>query len=262
MTFRVHVLLLAICAANASAQDQTLPPTQLPTVIWSADDPNSDQVLNAGLPVRILVSDGVAVSASLARNDDVLWANVSVTNRSGRRIDVDPSQFALTEVMPKQKQLPYESPQQIVKFIKRRADWANALSGVAAEMSRDETTTQAEINTNGQSKTDFKAETRPDAFSVKGTARTTSSSRTTATVTTETPDYQARMESARAIEKNTAVAESKSVDVLKRALLANTLMPGEDIGGAVFFQRDKKLREAILRIPIAGKIFEFPLSIQ
>lgn len=30
---------------------------------------------------------------------------------------------------------------------------------------------------------------------------------------------------------------------------------------AVFFERDKKAREAILRIPIAGKVFEFPLSI-
>jgi hypothetical protein len=261
MTVHLSVLLLAIFAANATAQVQTVVPTQGTTVVWSAGDPNSDQVLKAGLPVRILVRDGVAVSASLAMNDDVLWANVSVTNRSGGRIDVDPSQFALTEVTKNQKELLYESPQQIVKFIKRRAGWANGFSAMGASMARDKTTTEAEVNTKSQSRTDVDLEANPGRFSLSGTARTTGSSRTTVTVTTDSPDHEARMESAREIERNTATADSKSADVVSRALLANTLVSGEGISGAVFFQHDKKVREAILRIPIAGKIFEFPVSI-
>jgi hypothetical protein len=263
MTAHLSALLLAIVALDATAQAQTVAPTQArTTVIWSVGDPNSDQVLKGGLPVRILVKDGVAVSASLAMNSDVLWANVSVTNRSGGRIDVDPSQFTLTEVTRNQKELLYESPQQIVKFIQRRAGWANGFSAMAAESSRDKTTTEAEVNTNSQSRTDVYLESQPHRFSLSGNATTTGSSRTTATVTTDSPDYQARMESARQIERNTAKADSKSADVLNRALLANTLMSGEEIGGAVFFQHDKKVREAILRIPIAGKIFEFPLSVE
>jgi hypothetical protein len=262
MTVHLSALLLCIVAVNASAQAQTAGPTQVKTtVVWSAGDPNSDQVLKGGLPVRILVKDGVAVSASLAMNHDVLWANVSVTNRSGGRIDVDPSQFTLTEVTQNQKELLYESPQQIVKFIQRRAGWANGLSAMAADMSRDKTTTEAEINTNSQSRTDIYLESQPHRFSLSGNATTNGSSRTTATVTTDSPDYQARMESAKQIEKNTATADSKSADVLNRALLANTLTSGEDIAGAVFFQHDKKVREAILRIPVAGKVFEFPVSI-
>ncbi|HEX6626899.1 MAG TPA: hypothetical protein VF105_02995 [Gemmatimonadaceae bacterium] len=259
-----NILLIAIVwAANARGQGYTLAPAQVNTTVkWSVGDPQSDQVLRGGLPVRILVKDGVAVSASLARNDDVLWANVTVTNRSGKRFDVDPSQFTLTEVSPRQKEVLYESPDKVVKFIKRRADWANAFSGIAADMSRDKTTTDAEINTKRQSTTDFDLETRPHRYSVSGTARSNGSERTTATVTTDSPDYQARMESARTIERNTAAAESKSADILKRALLANTLMPGEDIGGAVFFERDKKLREAVLRVPVAGLVFEFPVSIE
>jgi hypothetical protein len=263
MTFRNTSLLMVVTASFAAAQAPSIPDNLgSNSVVWSAGDPNSDQVLKNGVPVRILVKDGVAVSASLARNEDVLWANVSVINRSGARLDVDPSQFTLMQVSPKQKELRYEAPEVIVKFIKRRAEWANALSGIAADMDRDETTTKAEINTKSQSTTKFDLETRPNRSTIAGTATTAGSSRTTATVTTSSPDYQARQEAAQAIERNTATADSKSADILKRALLANTLAHGESIGGAVFFERDKKARDATLRIPLAGLIFEFPLSIR
>lgn len=262
MLFRA-IPLIALSTTGAIAQAPPVVATQTgTTVVWTAGSDNSDQLLRRGLVVRILVKDGLAVSASLARNNDVLWANVSVTNASGGRVDVDPSLFMLSEVSPKQKELRYEAPDAIVKFIKRRADWANAFSAMAAESSRDKTTTDAEIDTKSKSTTDFEFDTRPHRYSIRGTAETTGSSHTTATVTTTSPDYDARMQAARTIEKNTAAADLKSEDILKRALLANTLMPGEEVSGAVFFERDKKAQDAILRVPIAGIVFEFPLSIR
>jgi len=36
----------------------------------------------------------------------------------------------------------------------------------------------------------------------------------------------------------------------------------QDIAGSVFFERDDKAREAVLRIPTSGVTFEVPVSIR
>jgi len=45
------------------------------------------------------------------------------------------------------------------------------------------------------------------------------------------------------------------------ALRATRVKPGENVFGAVFFERDRKIRNLLLTIPVGDRVFEFPFSI-
>jgi len=50
--------------------------------------------------------------------------------------------------------------------------------------------------------------------------------------------------------------------VRNNGLKQKTLAPGEEAQGAIVFRKDKKSADYILRIPVGGQVFEFPLSAQ
>ena len=50
--------------------------------------------------------------------------------------------------------------------------------------------------------------------------------------------------------------------VRDNGLKQKTLAPEEEAQGAVVFKKDKKSADYILRIPVGGEVFEFPLSAQ
>lgn len=73
---------------------------EVPVVIWTAGSANSVETARGGQVVRTLTHDGVAVGAAITRSHDMLWADVSISNRSNRRIAVEPQAFMLSEVSP------------------------------------------------------------------------------------------------------------------------------------------------------------------
>ncbi len=73
---------------------------EVPVVTWRAGDANSVETIKDRQVVRTLTHDGVAVAATITRSGDMLWADVSITNRSNRRIAVEPQAFILSEVAP------------------------------------------------------------------------------------------------------------------------------------------------------------------
>lgn len=173
---RPGMSVIRLQLANAKSQ-------LVPIVTWSPDDRSSNQTLKDGHTVRTLSRDGVAISATMIRKDDLMWADVTISNRSNRRLDVDPQTFAMNQLSPKQTPLRYLSPTDISNSLARRA-------------------------------------------------------------------------------RIVARRGTKSEDILNRALTANTLMPGQDIAGAVFFERDKEAHDVMLRIPLSGVTFDVPLSIR
>jgi hypothetical protein len=50
--------------------------------------------------------------------------------------------------------------------------------------------------------------------------------------------------------------------VRDNALQAKPVAPGEEAKGAIVFKKEKKSADYILRVPIGGEVFEFPLSAQ
>lgn len=145
----------------------------VPVVTWRQGDGSSGETLKDGHVVRTLTRDGVAISATVSRTDDLMWADVSISNGSNRKLQVDPQTFVLNELSPKQASLGYRLPTEIPRGMTRRS----------------------------------------------------------------------------------------RIDV-NRALVANTLMPGQNITGVVYFGRDKAAREVMLRIPLSGVTFDLPFSIR
>ena len=142
---------------NAKSRD-------VPVVTWRAGDTSSREALTDGRIVRSIERDGVAATATVNRRDDLIWADVTISNGSNRKLDFDPQTFTLNDPSTAQPLLHYRTP--------------------------------------------------TDASS------------------------------------------------LNRALTENTLMPGQNIAGAVFFERDKKARDVVLRIPLSGVTFDVPLTIR
>jgi hypothetical protein len=73
---------------------------EVPVVTWRPGDSNSLETIKDGQLVRSLSYDGVAAGASVTRSHDLLWVEVIISNRSNRRVAVEPQAFMLSEVSP------------------------------------------------------------------------------------------------------------------------------------------------------------------
>lgn len=78
---------------------------EVPVVTWRAGDANSVETIKDGQVVRSLTHDGVAVGASATRSHDFLWIDVFISNRSNRRVAIEPQAFMLSELSPIRVQL-------------------------------------------------------------------------------------------------------------------------------------------------------------
>jgi hypothetical protein len=94
---------------------------EVPVVTWRPGDASSGQTISDGRIVRTVTRDGVSVAASILRGDDVMWTDVAISNRSQRNLAVDPAEFTLTELSPKQGQLAYLRASDISSGAARKA---------------------------------------------------------------------------------------------------------------------------------------------
>lgn len=246
------VLLLFVSGNILIAQSQSAAPAQSPTnvrwnVRWQEGSQGSDKLLSDGAVVKILTANGVTVSASLKDTGWKQRADIMITNNSEQRFDVIPETFTLDVVTPKRKSLAYQAPEKLAKSLNRRAQWAAALSAfggsLATQQSRSTSSTEGTVHATDNS-----------GNSASGTYSGTT------TTTTTSPDYFARQ---RANEQgNNALRNAgDTIDyIYKVSLKPNTVMPGKDVFGAVYFERDSKAETAILKIPVGDLIFEFPLG--
>lgn len=173
--------LVRLDVANAKSQP-------VPIATWRPRDAGSGETIKDRQTVRSLTRDGVTVSATIIRDEDLLWADVTISNRSKRRLDVYPQTFTLTEISPKQMLLAYRTPENVARTV--TAD-SKRLGAIMARRS------------------------------------------------TKKPE-----------------------EILIRALREIAIMPGQDVAGSVFFERDEKAKELVLRVPTSGVTFEVPLSIR
>jgi hypothetical protein len=178
---RPGMALVRLYLANAKSQP-------VPIAMWRAGEVGSGETLKDRQTVRTLSRDGVAVTATISRDEDLLWAEVTISNRSKRPLDVNPQTFTLNEVAPGQSALRVRTPEDVARTITRESKRIGALMA-RRRLKRVE-------------------------------------------------------------------------DILNRSLRESTLTPGQDVAGSIFFERDDKAREVVLRIPTSGVTFEVPLSIR
>ena len=219
-------------------------PTPLPPSFsrWRENAPDSDAFYVDGLRIETLQVNGIEVRATVSDTDSYMRVDLVVFNRTPGRVDVIPEKANLQVFQPRFKELAYKSPAQLSTSIRHRAAWASILAAMGSFRTKTITST-----TYGSGSVDIAG--------AGGFATGTYSG--SSTTTTTVPDEAARAESiaqVAAIEQRRDNAIQAVRDITLRA---NTLFPGQQISGAMFFEREKNHTSMVLSVPLAGRTFQF-----
>jgi hypothetical protein len=202
---------------------------------WQSGGKGSVQFRSGSELVESLTANGVTVQVSLQDTGWKMRANVAVVNSGKQAIYVFPKLVSLDELAPLIKPLRYQDPSQVAKAATHQLLWtsANAAPSLSAQSQRASTSSGTEFTA-----VTFKLPT-----------------------TDPSPNYLAQHQ---VLEETAARSQSALVDLTREinalALHECTLKPGEKAAGAVWFERDAKSSQLLLRVPVDGLIFEFPLS--
>jgi len=202
---------------------------------WQSGGKGSAQFRSGSELVESLTANGVTVQVSLQDTGWKMRANVAVVNSSKQAIFVLPKLVSLDELAPLIKPLRYQDPSQVAKAATHQLLWtsANAAPSLNAQSQRASASPGTEFT----------------AVSFK------------LPVTDASPNYLAQHQ---ILEETAARNQSALVDLTREinslALHECTLKSGEKTAGAVWFERDTKSSQLLLRVPVDGLIFEFPLS--
>ncbi len=202
---------------------------------WQSGSKGSVQFRSGSESVESLTANGVTVQVSLQDTGWKMRANVAVVNSGKQAVYVLPKLLSLDELAPLIKPLRYQDPSQVAKAATHQILWtsANASPSFSAQSQRASASSGTEFT----------------AVSFKLPAADPS------------PNYLAQHQ---VLEETAAKNQSALVDLTREinalSLRECTLKPGEKVAGAVWFDRDAKSSQLLLRVPAGGLVFEFPLS--
>jgi hypothetical protein len=192
-------------------------------VRWLAGTEGSQRFYSEGLEAESLTVNGVTVQVSLQDTGWKLLANVAVANGGLQAVSVVPSQITLENLGKVKKSLPYQQPKKLRTAVNHQILWTEADAGPSAS-----------------------------GYLVNAGYRTSDSDGLNRTQNYLAP-HQADVE--RKAEEFNPHSEINTV-----ALKDAAILPSGHISGSTWFERDAKLQEMILRVPVGDLIFEFPLS--
>lgn len=224
---RKHVDATALAAENAAVSNGI--------ARWQSGSKGSAQFRAGSETVESLTANGVTVQISLQDTGWKMRANVAVVNSNKQSVYVLPKMVSLDEVAPLIKPLRYQDPSQVAKAATHQLLWtsANAAPSLNAQAQRASGSAAPELTA-----VSFKL---PPAD--------------------PSPNYLAQHQ---ILEETAAKNQSALVDLTREikslSLQECTLKSGEKVAGAVWFDRDAKSSQLLLRVPVGGLIFEFPLS--
>jgi hypothetical protein len=202
-------------------------------VRWQSGAPNSDLIVRNGLQIAILDHEGLSVRVTLTVQHHRQVALVGVINQTPNRVEVVPSDMTFVLLEPEEKSFPFQDPDKLAEKARNAAAFAEVL---AAMLSYQRSYTAGEIY-----RTPLGA--------------------TFHSTTTTYPNV-----SGTALAAAGQAKEGEASTIERGALRENTLLPGERVSGAVFFDAPKhydtdygkgKL-ETVLRVPIGHYLFQFP----
>jgi hypothetical protein len=195
-----------------------------------------------------LASGKIAVLVSLVEVGKYIRADIFVANDSSGNVDVLPSNFVMTEVLPKPKPLKWVDTDKLIRSAARSVAFGNALTAMGGSMQRRRSTTtttsNGTVNASG-----------PDGTYANGTYRGSSTS------TTSSPNYAAQAQAAEAIQARNETFSSLADFAYRTALRSNTVMPTEHIRGYMLFERDKKEKTIMLNGIVGDTIYQFPFDL-
>lgn len=200
-------------------------------VRWQTGASYSDSIMSKGQELKIIDLENIFISATLIEKKGwIPHAFITIENKKSERILVDPTNWTLNVLTPKERILASKEPEKLAQSLESRGKWAAALSNVGAAMATKQST-----------------------------ATVRNSDGTSSTVTVTEPDKDAQQRAAKNGKENQTFLGSVADYVRESSIQANTVFPNKSISGIVWFE-DKKYKEVVLTITIDGVIYEFPFE--
>ena len=190
---------------------------------WVAGTPGSERLYSEGSLVESLTVNGVTVQVSLQDTGWKLLANIAVANHSLEAINVIPSHIELSDLNLKKKFLTYQDPSKLRGAASHQILW---------------TTSNATPSTSG-----YLAASGRDFASAPSTQNYLAEHQATVQLVS---DHQAEFN-----------PHSQMHEV---ALKETVVLPNQQISGSTWFQRKGNREDMTLSVPVAGVLYEFPLS--
>ena len=198
-------------------------------VRWQAGTVGSEQFTSEGLLVESLTANGVTVQVSLQDTGWKFRANVAVANGTQSSLFVQPKRLALEQHLPGFKSLAYQDAAHMATAANHEILKTNASAG--------------------------------PAFVAQSQRSSADASLYAASYKTTSPNYLAQHQALEDQARNSRGALVSSAKEIKAiSLHESTIKPSEKVAGAVWFEREAKAQQLLLRVPVGDVIYEFPLS--
>lgn len=216
---------------------------------WVAGTQGSEHFYTEGALVESLTVNGVTVQVSLQDSGWKLRANIAVANGSLLGIEVIPSHIALNDVKQTRKTLAYHEPQKLRGAVNHQILWtentaAPSQSGYLSNANYSDRDRQPAIQGAGTLSSGY-----PAGSSYAGGNRQPA-------VKNYLADHQATVQSVS--ERRREFNPHSQMNTV--ALRETVVLPSQQISGSSWFDRDSKLSDVVVRIPVGQLIYEFPFS--
>jgi hypothetical protein len=193
---------------------------------WLAGTQGSERFYSEGLMVESLTVNGVTVQVSLQDTGWKLLANIAVANGSLEAVNVVPAHITLDDLGQVKKSLPYQQPKKLRTAVNHQILWTEANAAPSAS-----------------------------GFLVTAGYRTSDNDGLN-----RTQNYLAQHQADVQLVSDRKADFNPHSQINTVALKDAAILPSGHISGSTWFERDGKLQEMILRVPVGDLVYEFPLS--
>jgi hypothetical protein len=189
---------------------------------WLAGTEGSQRFYSEGLEMESLTLNGVTVQVSLQDTGWKLLANVAVANGGLQAVNVVPSNITLVTLGQVKKSLPYQQPKKLRTAVNHQILWTEADAAPSAS-----------------------------GYLVTADYRTSDSDGLN-----RTQNYLAQHQ----VDVESKADFNPHSEINTVALKDAAILPSGHVSGSTWFERDGKLQEMVLRVPVGDLVYEFPLS--
>lgn len=193
---------------------------------WQAGSTGSEELYANGQLVESLTVNGVTVQVALEDTGWKLRADVAIANEGSAQVSLNPSRFTLDELFPNAKSLAYQDPKHLAKAVNHQILWGTASAAPEAGPRVSNAAYHAPYSS---------------ALS---------------------QNYLAQHEATVQLVSERKADFNPASQIYVVALSNASVQPGHETAGAVWFERDAKPKQLLLRVPVGDVVYEFPLSFE
>ena len=219
------------------------------TFIWNVNCKGCSSFLVEGQRFKALQYGSMALAVTAVPGKDYTTIVIGGTYNSEAKnsIDILPEQYELFEIAPEMAKLEMLPVAEVARKVQHGARWKAGLTAFFGSMATQQVVVQEKGTVSG----DYQSNRGNGTFSGSYSGSKTVS----------VPDEAAIARSRENAATIRRQADQRSEEVIDKLLKANTILPGNNFFGHLYFKRVSSAKVGVLRIPIGQVNFEIVLPL-